>query len=88
MSSVNNHILVDLNDTEMEAVRALQQEMGLTSPAQVMELLVRQAAQRLLVVCPNCGHSAHKTAEDEASCASCMSVLHLTEGIWQVIELK
>lgn len=88
MSSTNNHISVELNDEEMEAVKALQLEMGMATPAQVMELLVRQAAQRVLVVCPSCGHSARKTAEDEASCASCMSVLHLTDGIWQVIELK
>ncbi len=85
MSSETNHVMVDLSDAEMEAVGALQQEMGLTEPAEVMHLLLRQAAQRVLVVCPTCGHSARKTAEDEASCAACMSVIHLSDGIWTVI---
>jgi uncharacterized Zn finger protein len=62
--------------------------MGLEKPEEVVHLLLRQAAQRALVVCPSCGHSARKTNEDEASCASCMSVLHLSDGIWEVISLQ
>ncbi len=53
-----------------------------------MHTLLRQAAQRALVVCPSCGHGARKLASDEASCVECMSVLHLTDGIWQVITLQ
>lgn len=83
-----NEIWLNLNNDEQEAVTALQQELGLDSPDAVMHTLLRQAAQRALVVCPSCGHSARKTAGDEASCAECMSVLHLSDGIWQVISLQ
>lgn len=79
---------LNLGPEEQQAVKALQQEMGLASPDEVMHALLRQAAQRALVVCPSCGHSARKTAGDEASCAECMSVLHLSDGIWQVISLQ
>lgn len=79
---------LNLNAEEQQAVSALQQEMGLESPTEVMHTLLRQAAQRALVVCPSCGHSARKLASDEASCAECMSVLHLTDGIWQIISLQ
>ncbi|HRI56842.1 MAG TPA: hypothetical protein PK170_07070 [Anaerolineae bacterium] len=83
-----DQMLLNLNAAELEAVQALQQEMGLENPSAVMHALLRQAAQRALVVCPSCGHSAHKSTSDDASCAQCMSVLHLTEGIWQVISLQ
>ncbi len=79
---------LSLTNDEQEAVSALQQEMGLDSPDAVMHALLRQAAQRALVVCPSCGHSARKTADDAASCAECMSVLHLSDGLWQVITLQ
>ena len=79
---------LSLNDAEQEAVAALQQELNLESPDAVMHALLRQAAQRALVVCPSCGHSARKSTDDEASCAECMSVLHLSDGIWQVITLQ
>lgn len=79
---------LSLNDAEQEAVAALQQELNLESPDAVMHALLRQAAQRALVVCPSCGHSARKSGDDEASCAECMSVLHLSDGIWQVISLQ
>lgn len=85
MHSEPNHVSIDLDDDELQAVSALQQEMGLADPGEVMHLLLRQAAQRVLVVCPTCGHSARKTAEDEASCAACMSVIHLSDGIWEII---
>ena len=68
-----------------EAVMALQQEMGLEDPAAVVHALLRQATQRALVVCPSCGHSARKTTSDAASCGECMSVVHLIDGIWQVL---
>ena len=84
----NDDVLLTLSPAEQEAVSALQQELGLETPSEVMQTLLRQAAQRALVVCPSCGHSVRKTASDEASCAECMSVLHLTDGIWQVISLE
>jgi protein-arginine kinase activator protein McsA len=84
----NDERLLTLSPVEQEAVAALQQELGLETPSEVMQTLLRQAAQRALVVCPSCGHSARKTASDEASCAECMSVLHLTDGIWQIISLE
>jgi hypothetical protein len=79
---------LSLSAEEQQAVSALQQEMGLENPTAVMHTLLRQAAQRALVVCPSCGHSARKTAGDEASCVECMSVLHLTDGIWQIIAVQ
>ncbi len=79
---------LNLNAEEQQAVSALQQEMGLESTTDVMHTLLRQAAQRALVVCPSCGHSARKTTDDEASCVDCMSVLHLTDGIWQTIGVQ
>ena len=79
---------LNLSADERQAVSALQQEMGLEEPAAVMHALLRQAAQRALVVCPSCGHSARKTTEDEASCVDCLSVLHLTDGIWQIIAVQ
>ena len=79
---------LNLSTDERQAVSALQQEMGLEEPAAVMHALLRQAAQRALVVCPSCGHSARKTTEDEASCVDCLSVLHLTDGIWQIIAVQ
>lgn len=85
MANQNNSIHLTLTDAELEAIQALQEEMGLTRPEDVMQMLVRQAAQRILVVCPTCGHSARKTAEDEAMCASCLSTIHLVDGIWEVI---
>jgi hypothetical protein len=85
---MEDHVTLNLNEEEQEAVVALQQEMGLEKPEEVVHLLLRQAAQRALVVCPSCGHSARKTNLDEASCVSCMSVLHLSDGIWEVISLQ
>ena len=79
---------LNLNAEERQAVSALQQEMGLEDPTAVMHTLLRQATQRALVVCPSCGHGARKLASDEAACTECMSVLHLTDGIWQVITLQ
>lgn len=88
MTEANNHVSLNLSEEEQMAVDALQREMGLESPAAVMHMLLRQAQQRINVVCPSCGHSAQKTAEDEAKCVECLSVLHLTEGIWEVIQFQ
>ncbi|MEZ4770724.1 MAG: hypothetical protein R2844_20185 [Caldilineales bacterium] len=88
MSSHPQTVVLNLTDEEQAAVQALQQEMGLDDPAEVMQMLLRQASQRAKVVCPNCGHSASRTGADDATCAECMSVIHLSDGIWQVIELQ
>jgi hypothetical protein len=88
MSDTDNHVSLELSPEEQVAVEALQQEMGLESPDDVVHMLLRQAYQRVAVVCPTCGHSARKTTEDEAKCVECMSVLHLSDGIWEVIHLQ
>ena len=88
MSSQPQTVVLSLSDDEQAAVQALQQEMGLDDPAEVMQLLLRQASQRAKVVCPSCGHSASRTGADDATCVSCMSVIHLSDGIWQVIQLQ
>lgn len=88
MTEANNRVSLKLSEEEQAAVETLQREMGLDSPSAVMRILLRQAQQRISVVCPACGHSAQKTAEDEAKCVECLSVLHLTDGIWQVISLQ
>ncbi len=87
-TQAHDELWLSLSNEEQEAVSALQQEMGLETPTEVMHALLRQAAQRALVICPSCGHGARKLASDEASCAECLSVLHLTDGIWQVITLQ
>lgn len=88
MPEQNVRVSLELTPEERDAIAVLQKEMGLESPTEVMHMLLRQAQQRIAVVCPNCGHSAQRTAEDEARCVECLSVLRLTEGIWQVIHLK
>ncbi len=88
MSSEPQKVVVNLTEEEQAEVHALQMEMGLDDPAEVMQILLRQASQRAKVVCPSCGHSASRTTADDATCASCMSVIHLSDGIWQVIQLQ
>jgi predicted RNA-binding Zn-ribbon protein involved in translation (DUF1610 family) len=75
---------VDLSEDDLNMLRALQQEMGLARVDQVVHALIRQAYARAEIVCPNCGHAAQLTAEDEARCTSCMSLLHLSDDMWQV----
>lgn len=75
---------VDLTDEELNMLQVLQQEMGLARVDQVLHALIRQAYTRAEIVCPNCGHAAQLTAEDEARCTSCMSLLRLSDEIWQV----
>jgi predicted RNA-binding Zn-ribbon protein involved in translation (DUF1610 family) len=77
-------VWVDLSQEDLNILWSLQQEMGLSSVEEVMHALIRQAYTRAVIVCPNCGHAAQLTAEDEARCTSCMSLLHLSDEIWQV----
>jgi hypothetical protein len=79
-------VTVELTAQEREMIDLLKKEMGLASTDEVLRLLLRQALQRRAVVCPTCGHVAQKTAADAASCSSCLSVLHLSEGIWQAMQ--
>jgi hypothetical protein len=71
-----------LSEDEQEMVDLLKDEMGLEKREDVMHLLVRQAIQRVAITCPNCGHYAAKTEESKAECQSCMSVITLSEDIW------
>lgn len=82
--SQQNKVWVDLSQEDLNILWALQQEMGLSSVEEVMHVLIRQAYTRAVIVCPNCGHAAQLTAEDEARCTSCMSLLRLSDEIWQV----
>ena len=75
---------IDLNDQEIDALRTLQVEMGLASVDEVVHALIRQAYSRAAIVCPHCGHSAQLTAEDEARCDGCLSILQLSDQIWRV----
>ncbi len=75
---------INLNQDESQTLAALQAEMGLGSPDEVMHALIRQAHARAAISCPACGHSAQLTTQDSARCDSCMSVLHLSDQIWTV----
>lgn len=75
---------VDLNAEEMQMLSTLQAEMALSSPRDVMHALIRQAFTRATIVCPACGHSAQLTAQDQARCESCMSILQLSDQLWTV----
>lgn len=76
-----NHF--SLTEEEQEMVDLLQKEMNLSSREEVMDLLLRQAIQRVAITCPQCGHFALRTEEDKAQCRSCLSVITLSEGIWE-----
>ena len=79
-----NHALnLELSSDEQEMVGLLQDEMGLPDQEAVMKLLVRQAVQRVAITCPSCGHYARLTVQDQATCRSCLSVITLSEGIWE-----
>lgn len=82
------HVSMQLNAQEQEVVDMLKEEMHLPSADDVIRLLVRQEAQRKAVVCPTCGHLARKAAEDMANCNSCLSVITLSEGIWEVVQMQ
>jgi hypothetical protein len=79
---------VNLNEDEVQTLAALQAEMGLGSPDEVMRALIHQAHTRAVVFCPACGHSAQLTAEDSARCDSCMSLLHMSDQIWTVVTTR
>ena len=71
-----------LSDDEQEMVDLLKEEMDLSNREEVMHLLVRQAIQRVAITCPNCGHYAARTEKSKAECRSCLSVITLSEDIW------
>lgn len=75
---------VTLSDVEMQTLSALQVEMGVSTPDEVMRALIQQAHTRAAITCPACGHAAQQTAADAAHCDSCMSVLRLSDQIWTV----
>lgn len=79
-----NKLWLDLNDEELHVLSALQAEMGLENPNEVMHALIRQAHTRATIVCPACGHSAQLATQDEARCESCMSILRLSDDLWTV----
>ncbi len=76
-------ISLTLQPQEQEMIEFLREEMNLPDQEAVLRLLIRQAAQRLAITCPACGHFAKRTADDKAECRSCLSVLTLSEGIWR-----
>ncbi len=77
-------IRLPLSDEELEMVGLLRRELDLASEEEVLRLLVRQAVQRVAITCPTCGHYARLTAEDQANCESCLSVIKLSEGLWRL----
>lgn len=79
----NNNVLIGLSPEETEMVSLLQEEMGLPDKETVMKLLVRQAVQRVAITCPTCGHYERLSEADEIQCRSCLSVITLSDGIWQ-----
>ncbi len=81
--AANGEIRLELTPDEQEMVGLLQEEMGLPDEEAVMKLLVRQAVQRVAITCPSCGHYARLSEEDQAECRSCLSVITLSEGIWE-----
>ena len=82
MSAVNS-LTLELTPEEQEIVGLLQEEMGLPDQEAVMKVLVRQAVQRLAITCPTCGHYARLTEAEQAQCRSCLSVITLSDGIWE-----
>lgn len=81
-------VSLQLNEQEQEVVEMLKDDLQLSSTDDVIRLLVRQEAQRKAVVCPTCGHLARKSATDAANCDSCLSVITLSEGIWEVMQMQ
>lgn len=79
---------LNLNEEDAQALAALQAEMGLSGPDEVMHALIRQAYTRAAISCPACGHSAHLTAADSARCDGCMSILQLSDQIWTVVTTR
>lgn len=84
----NNEVSVQLDEQEQEMIEILKEDLALPSTDDVIRLLVKQEAQRIAVVCPACGHYARKTQQDVASCNSCLSIINLSEGIWEVSQMR
>ncbi len=78
----------ELTPEEQEMIELLKKEMGLDSTEAVMQNLMRQAIQRISITCPNCGHYARITNEDQAECSSCLSVISLSEDLWDASRLS
>jgi|GEM_PF-1095018 len=81
--SVNHTLNMDLSPAEQEMISLLKEALGLDSEEAVLRLLMRQAIQRIAITCPTCGHYARLSEEDRAYCRSCLSVITLSEGIWE-----
>jgi hypothetical protein len=81
--SDDNTVQLELTPEEHEIVGLLKEEMGLPDEEAVMKVLVRQAVQRIAITCPTCGHYARLTEEEQAMCRSCLSVITLSDGIWE-----
>lgn len=79
---------INLGEEELQALAALQAEMGYAGPEEVMRALIRQAHTRAAITCPACGHAAHLTTADAARCDSCMSILQLSDHIWTVVAAR
>ena len=65
-------------------IRLLREDLEMPNDESVLRMLLQQAVQRMMVTCPTCGHYARVTAEDEAECHTCLSVLKLSEGLWHI----
>ncbi len=76
---------IDLDDREANMLEALQKELQIDDPDELLGMLVRQAYFRTSVSCPRCGHMASQTDESEALCRDCLSPIRLIEGMWQAI---
>ena len=83
--STANRVWLELSPEELDALEVLRKEMGASSADEVMHSLIRQAHMRAAIVCPNCGHAAQLTAEDQARCESCFSVLQLGDEVWRIV---
>jgi hypothetical protein len=77
-------IQIPLTEKERSMLAVLREELGLESEEEALRIILHQAYQRMVVTCPSCGHHARRTEEDCAECASCLSILHLSEGLWNV----
>lgn len=73
---------INLTEEEQQTLAALQAELDLSSPEEVMRVLLLQAHSRAAISCPACGHSAQLTAADQAKCTSCLSIIELSDEIW------
>jgi len=76
---------LDLDDREKAMLDALQKELHVDDPQELLNMLVRQAYYRTSVSCPRCGHLAQQTDDTEALCRDCLSPLRLIEGMWQTV---